>query len=46
MELGLGGLPGDGVGVQEVPVSGVSVLREDGVPERGALRRRAGPSST
>lgn len=43
---GLGGLPGDGVGVQGVPVSGVSVLREEGVPERGALRRRAGPSST
>lgn len=43
---GLGGLPGDGVGVQGVPVSGVSVLREEGVPERGALQRRAGPSST
>lgn len=43
---GLAGLPGDGVGVQRVPVSGVSVLREEGVPERRVLRRRAGPSST
>jgi hypothetical protein len=32
--------------VQGVPVSGVSVLREEGVPERGTLWRRAGPSST
>lgn len=43
---GLGGLPGDGVGVQGVPVRGVSVLRDEGVPERGALRGLAGPSST
>lgn len=27
-------------------MSGVSVLREEGVPERGALRRWAGPNST
>lgn len=27
-------------------MSGVSVPREEGVPERGALQRRAGPSST
>lgn len=43
---GLGGLPGEGVAVQGVPESGVSVLREEGVPERGALRGLAGPSST
>ena len=32
--------------MQGVPESGVSVLREEGVPERGALRGLAGPSST
>lgn len=40
-ELGLGGLPAGGVGV-----SAVSVLSDEGVPGRGVLRRRAGPSST
>lgn len=46
LRLGLGGLPADGgVGVG-VGVGGVPLPREEGVPERGVLRRRAGPSST